>query len=128
MNKSREALVQTINDQLKDTTIEELKSRKGGDFRFPVFLNSEFMDRDVTELELSVRSYNCLRRAGFRRIGDLVDHIDGKEDLLKIRNLGRKSADEILMNLFLFHYSIMRPERKENYIERVKKMNQQRQD
>ena len=47
----------------------------------------------VEELELSVRSYNCLRRAGIRTVYDLIQK--SEEDMVKVRNLGRKSLKEI---------------------------------
>ena len=47
----------------------------------------------VEELELSVRSYNCVRRAGIRTVYDLIQK--SEEDMMKVRNLGRKSLKEI---------------------------------
>lgn len=54
-------------------------------------------DLKVDELELSVRSYNCLKRAGYNRLSDF----NGKtmDNFMKIRNLGRKSLEEILTRL-----------------------------
>lgn len=52
---------------------------------------------DITELELSVRSLNCLKRAGVRTLGDLAKLT--KEKLMKMRNMGRKSVDEIIAML-----------------------------
>ena len=47
----------------------------------------------IDELELSVRAYNCLKRAGINTIADLLDKTI--DDLGKVRNLGKKSIDEI---------------------------------
>ena len=47
----------------------------------------------IEDLELSVRSYNCLKRAGINSISDLTDR--SELDMMKVRNLGRKSLDEI---------------------------------
>ena len=59
---------------------------------------SEAEIRDTfDELELSVRSYNCLKRAGINTVGDLCNK--NLEDLSKVRNMGRKSIDEILGKL-----------------------------
>lgn len=49
----------------------------------------------IDDLELSVRTYNCLKRAGINKLGDLVDKLPD-DGLMKIRNLGRKSLEEIL--------------------------------
>lgn len=51
-------------------------------------------EQKIENLDLSMRSYNCLRRAGIRTIGDLLNFT--YYDLIKIRNLGRKSMKEIL--------------------------------
>jgi len=61
----------------------------------------EDKDRAVTmsidELELSVRSYNCLKRAGINTVKELCDKTP--EDMMKVRNLGRKSLEEVLGKL-----------------------------
>ena len=62
------------------------------------------LNKSIDELELSVRSYNCLKRAGINTVEDLCAKT--MDDLMKVRNMGRKSLDEILnklesMGLFL---------------------------
>lgn len=52
------------------------------------------MKQKIENLDLTMRSYNCLKRAGIRTIGDLLNFT--YYDLIKIRNLGRKSMKEIL--------------------------------
>jgi len=54
-------------------------------------------DMTIDELELSVRSYNCLKRAGINTVGELVNKTP--EDMMKVRNLGRKSLEEVLAKL-----------------------------
>ena len=51
----------------------------------------------IDELELSVRSYNCLKRAGINTVEELINKTP--EDMMKVRNLGRKSLDEVLAKL-----------------------------
>ena len=53
----------------------------------------ENLNRSVDELELSVRSYNCLKNADIRTIGELVQR--NEAEMLKTRNFGRKSLNEI---------------------------------
>ncbi|MBQ8305729.1 MAG: hypothetical protein IJX90_05875 [Blautia sp.] len=64
-------------------------------------LSPEFERTPVTELNLSVRSYNCLRRAGCETIGDILRVLEDDEHggLRKIRNLGSRSEEEILQNV-----------------------------
>ena len=52
---------------------------------------------NIDELELSVRSYNCLKRAGINKVQELINKTP--EDMMKVRNLGRKSLDEVLAKL-----------------------------
>jgi DNA-directed RNA polymerase subunit alpha len=54
---------------------------------------NEHLFRSVDELELSVRSYNCLKNANIRTIGELVQKTDA--EMLKTRNFGKKSLNEI---------------------------------
>jgi DNA-directed RNA polymerase subunit alpha len=54
---------------------------------------NENLNRSVEELELSVRSYNCLKNANIQTIGDLV--VRSESDMLKTKNFGRKSLNEI---------------------------------
>ena len=54
---------------------------------------NEHLDRSVDELELSVRSYNCLKNADIKTIRDLVQRSEG--EMLKTKNFGRKSLNEI---------------------------------
>jgi DNA-directed RNA polymerase subunit alpha len=51
----------------------------------------------IEELELSIRAYNCLKRANIHTLGDLLKY--EKDELLEFKNFGRKSADEVCENL-----------------------------
>ena len=55
------------------------------------------LEMNIDELELSVRSYNCLKRAGINTVEELINKTP--EDMMKVRNLGRKSLDEVLAKL-----------------------------
>ena len=55
------------------------------------------LEMSIDELELSVRSYNCLKRAGINTVEELTNK--ASEDMMKVRNLGRKSLEEVLAKL-----------------------------
>ena len=55
------------------------------------------LEMSIDELELSVRSYNCLKRAGINTVEELTNRTS--EDMMKVRNLGRKSLEEVLGKL-----------------------------
>ena len=55
------------------------------------------LEMTIEELDLSVRSYNCLKRAGINTVEDLIARTE--EDMMKVRNLGRKSLEEVVQKL-----------------------------
>jgi len=55
------------------------------------------LELSIEELDLSVRSYNCLKRAGINTVEDLTNKTE--DDMMKVRNLGRKSLEEVLNKL-----------------------------
>lgn len=59
--------------------------------------NAKIMDMTIEDLDLSVRSYNCLKRAGINSVSDLVQK--SEDDMMKVRNLGRKSMEEVKKKL-----------------------------
>ena len=59
--------------------------------------DEKVLEMSIDELELSVRSYNCLKRAGINTVEELTNKTS--EDMMKVRNLGRKSLDEVLAKL-----------------------------
>ena len=55
---------------------------------------------NIEDMDLSVRSYNCLKRAGIHTVEDLTKK--SEDDMLKVRNLGRKSLDEVINKLISY--------------------------
>lgn len=55
------------------------------------------LDSKIETLDFSVRTYNCLKRAGINSIGDLIAH--SETDMMKVRNLGKKSLEEVILKL-----------------------------
>ncbi|MGE6632429.1 DNA-directed RNA polymerase subunit alpha C-terminal domain-containing protein, partial [Bacillus sp. NPDC077027] len=65
---------------------------------FSVFTQKEkVLEMTIEELDLSVRSYNCLKRAGINTVQELANKTE--EDMMKVRNLGRKSLEEVKAKL-----------------------------
>jgi DNA-directed RNA polymerase subunit alpha len=60
-------------------------------------LKERMLEMSIEELDLSVRSYNCLKRAGINTVQDLSNKTE--EDMMKVRNLGRKSLEEVLKKM-----------------------------
>ncbi len=55
------------------------------------------LDTNIEELDLSARSFNCLKRAGINTVADLVNKTE--EEMMKVKNLGKKSLDEVRLKL-----------------------------
>ena len=77
-----------LSDDAKNTEIivEKEESKK-----------EKVLEMTIEDLDLSVRSYNCLKRAGINTVEDLVNK--SEEDMMKVRNLGRKSLEEVINKL-----------------------------
>ena len=58
---------------------------------------TKILEKPIEELELSVRSFNCLKRSNIATVGDLVNKTE--EDMMKVKNLGKKSLDEVIAKL-----------------------------
>lgn len=62
------------------------------------------LDMTIEELDLSVRSYNCLKRAGINTVGELINKTE--DDMMKVRNLGKKSLEEVQQKLEELNYAL----------------------
>ncbi len=68
----------------------------------------QILEMTVDELDLSVRSYNCLKRANIHTVGDLINKTE--EEMMRVRNLGRKSLEEVVSKLAALGLSLRREE------------------
>ena len=66
------------------------------------------LEMTIEELDLSVRSFNCLKRAGINTVEDLIGK--SEEDMMKVRNLGRKSLDEVVGKLASLGFKLSKEE------------------
>jgi DNA-directed RNA polymerase subunit alpha len=65
-----------------------------------VGIPSRVYEAPIEELELTVRAYNCLKRAGITKVGEILKRMEkGEEEMLAIRNFGKKSLDELVEKL-----------------------------
>ena len=60
-------------------------------------VREKVLDMTIEELDMSVRSFNCLKRAGIDTVEDLINRTE--EDMMKVRNLGKKSLEEVIQKL-----------------------------
>lgn len=76
----------------------------------------------IDEINFSVRSMNALRRAGIFTIGDLIKALSGDE-LIKVRNLGKKSLNEIKTKLLVYGFDQLNTVDKQNFFDELVKRN-----
>ncbi|MCD8201696.1 MAG: DNA-directed RNA polymerase subunit alpha [Clostridia bacterium] len=84
-----------LSDSMKD--IDVLVKTEGDK-------TQKMLNKTIEEMGLSVRSYNCLMRAGIHTVEDLTKKTE--EDMMKCRNLGRKSLDEVIQKLHMLGLSL----------------------
>ena len=113
----------TADGLRREETMMAEKCKKEGKLRFPMYVNEALMTTELEVLDLSQRSSNCLHRAGFQTIGQLVETIDGSEDLKKIRNCGTKSVNEIMEKLLWYQYKKLGDAGKKRYLKRIVELN-----
>jgi DNA-directed RNA polymerase subunit alpha len=96
LREAAEILIKSLAIFTDADRVEELTSRDGaaaGDGVAPPVAAAEGDDRLIEELEIGVRAYNCLKRAGIQTVGDLVQR--SESELNAIPNFGKRSTDEV---------------------------------
>ncbi len=81
------SLFVSLTDQVMPVTFTDQEDDK----------REKVLEMTIEELDLSVRAYNCLKRAGINTVSELVQR--NQEDMMKVRNLGRKSLEEVEQKL-----------------------------
>jgi DNA-directed RNA polymerase subunit alpha len=95
LRQAADILVQhlTLLAGAQTTIIEQTDEEEEG-------IPSRIAEAPIEELELTVRAYNCLKRAGITKIGEILKRMEkGEEEMLAIRNFGKKSLDELVERL-----------------------------
>jgi DNA-directed RNA polymerase subunit alpha len=88
-----------LSDETFSTEILEKKEDSG---------KEKALEMTIEELDLSVRAFNCLKRAGVNTVGDLVNK--SPEEMMKVRNLGKKSLEEVVAKLHSLGFDLSREE------------------
>lgn len=95
IRKAADILVQhlTLLAGARTVVVEEPEEEEEG-------IPSRIAEAPIEELELTVRAYNCLKRAGITKIGEILKRMEkGEDEMLAIRNFGKKSLDELIERL-----------------------------
>jgi DNA-directed RNA polymerase subunit alpha len=98
LREAAEILIKSLAIFTDADRVEELTARNGdlvgADATFPALGPAEGDDRLIEELEIGVRAYNCLKRAGIQTVGDLVQR--SESELNAIPNFGKRSTEEVI--------------------------------
>ncbi len=82
------ALFQALTENVAGQSFKDVDDGK---------VKNHVFDTVIEDLDFSVRTYNCLKRAGINTVGDLVARTE--DDMMKVRNLGKKSLEEVILKL-----------------------------
>lgn len=91
------SLFSDLSDEAYNTEIMVVKNDNG---------KEKILEMTIEELDLSVRSFNCLKRAGINTVEDLISKTE--EDMMKVRNLGKKSIEEVIAKLNSLGFDLKR--------------------
>ena len=78
---------------IKSTVVEKAETQR-----------DKVLEMTIEELDLSVRSFNCLKRANINTVEDLISKT--QDEMMKVRNLGRKSLEEVMNKLAMMGLSL----------------------
>lgn len=78
---------------MKSTVVEKAETQR-----------DKVLELTIEELDLSVRSFNCLKRANINTVEDLISKTE--DEMMKVRNLGRKSLEEVINKLSMMGLSL----------------------
>jgi DNA-directed RNA polymerase subunit alpha len=96
LRQSAQILVRHFSLVAGVSDVAELQAEAPTELGVPDWVRSA----PIEELELTVRAYNCLKRAGITKVGEILERLDkGEDEIMSIRNFGRKSLDELLDKL-----------------------------
>ena len=88
-----------LSDEAKNTEI--MKDREE-------VVKEKVLEMTIEELDMSVRAFNCLKRAGINTVEDLINR--SEEDMIKVRNLGKKSLEEVIQKLQSLGFELKKEE------------------
>lgn len=129
MNERIEQILKEMDRYMPSGTINDFLYAHRKMVRFNIYLSKKEMEEDITALDISVRANHCLKRAGYQTVGALVTAISAKEEdsskqqLLRVRSLGRKTAEEILLMIMCYQFRILPENERGKYVREIVELN-----
>ena len=100
-----------------------VRNKRGAHLRFRMYMTKEMKEAPLEVLDLSVRSDHCLKRSGYKTVGDVVEAIGSGLELKNIRNCGAISVREIQERLFLYQYYMLPKDKQDMFLMEVIQLN-----
>ena len=116
MSEDQNKNIREMNEVIGQIGEARVRLKKNARFRYLLHLTPSMSEISIEVLELSVRGYHSLKRAGLNTIGELANSIELGNELNKIRGCGKNTIQEIMMRLFLFQYNSYGEKRRELYL------------
>ncbi|MCR4640607.1 MAG: hypothetical protein K5697_01090 [Lachnospiraceae bacterium] len=129
MNERIEQILKEMDRYMPSGTMNDFLYAHRKMVRFNIYLSKKEMEEDITALDISVRANHCLKRSGYQTIGSLVTAISAKEEdtskqqLLRIRSLGRKTAEEILLMIMCYQFKVLPEHERGRYVQEILELN-----
>ncbi|MCR5251876.1 MAG: hypothetical protein K6E50_14850 [Lachnospiraceae bacterium] len=129
MNERIEQILNEMNRYMPAGTMQEFLYLHKKIFWFKVSFSKKELEEDIAVLDISVRGNHCLKRAGLTTIGALVNAIFAKDEetskqqLLRVRSLGKKTAEEILLMLMCYQFKVLPEAEKRQFVLEIVEMN-----
>lgn len=99
-----------------------IKKFFGAGTRIELPFSEKSCNTEIENLDFSVRSYNCLKRAGLHTVSNVIDAMH-EDSLLKIRSLGKNSSAEIYVKIYEFGYYSLTERGKKNFVKSLLELN-----
>lgn len=109
----------TVTEVMEQVPDVHVKEKRGSQLKFRMYMTKEMLETPLEVLDLNVRPLNCLRRAGFKTVGDVVEAVASEQGISGLRNCGSKSVREIKEHLFLYQYYILSKEKQDDFLKEV---------
>ena len=120
--KKNELINRILDSAEKNGIVIALYDEFGKSVRVSVPLNAAVCNTNIDDIDFSVRASNALKRSGVFTIGEIVDLIS-KDGLLNVRNLGRKTRNEIKTRILVYGYNQLKDDEKIRFVRDVVEKN-----
>ena len=112
--RKEEIALELYNSAKENGFLDTIYEVIGQKVRVSVAFTKKACDTNIDDIEFSVRATNALKRAGYFTIGDVVEALSN-ETLIHIRNLGKKTYNEIQTNILVFGYERLTEKEKQRF-------------